>query len=184
MKQFAVPLAGLALLVGACATQSDMDADVGTTGGTVTVGERDGDRDRDVRRGAEREDVTATAVGEPRPGTQADLATNIGDRVFFGFDRHDLDSESRQLVQDWANWLEQYPAIDARIEGHTDERGTREYNLALGARRAQAVKDYLITLGVGSDRLSTVSYGQESPAVLGSNEEAWALNRRAVLAVN
>ena len=110
------------------------------------------------------------------------LDTNLEDKVYFDFDKSTLDAEDKNL-------LEQYlPAIKkakiVRLEGHCDERGTREYNLALGEKRAQAVKNYLIGLGINPDRVSTISYGKERPAVVGSNDGAWAQNRRSVTIVN
>ncbi len=119
----------------------------------------------------------------PKPGSQEDLAVNVGDRVLFGFDKYDLTPEARAILQKQAVWLRRYPSVTVTIEGHTDERGTREYNLALGERRANAVRDYLVALGVEASRLKTISYGKERPVALGSNEEAWAKNRRAVTVV-
>ena len=116
----------------------------------------------------------------PRPGSQEDLVANVGDRVFFDFDKSDLKPEARRTIERWSAWLKQYPNVKVTIEGHCDERGTREYNLALGDRRATAVRNYLASAGVPAERLGTVSYGKERPAVAGSNEEAWAKNRRAV----
>lgn len=118
-----------------------------------------------------------------RPGTQQDLVVNVGDRVFFGYDRHDLTTDARQTLQKQALWLKKYPHLNVTIEGHADERGTREYNLALGDRRATSVKNYLVALGVDSSRLSTISYGKERPAVPESTPAAWAQNRRAVTVV-
>lgn len=117
------------------------------------------------------------------PGSQEDLVVNVGDRVFFAFDRYDLNETSRATLEKQAAWLEKFPNVTVTIEGHADERGTREYNLGLGERRANAVKDYLMALGISSDRLNTVSYGEERPVALGSNEAAWAQNRRAVTVV-
>lgn len=117
------------------------------------------------------------------PGTQADLVANVGDRVFFDFDKSDIRADQRQRLDAWADWLQKYPQITAVIEGHCDERGTREYNLALGERRASAAKNYLAAKGVDAKRLQTISYGKERPAVLGSNEAAWAQNRRDVMVV-
>ena len=108
----------------------------------------------------------------------------VGDRVFFGYDSSDLDSDALELLQDQVAWLKQNSNVSVTIEGHCDERGTREYNLALGEKRAQAVKNYLIGLGISPDRVSTVSYGKERPAVVGSNDGAWAQNRRSVTLVN
>lgn len=120
----------------------------------------------------------------PDAGTQADLVTNVGDRVFFGYDRFDVSPEAREILERQAKWMMQYPSLSLTIEGHADERGTREYNLALGEKRANAVKNYLIALGVDPFRLVTISYGKERPAVPGANDTAWAQNRRAVTKVN
>ena len=118
------------------------------------------------------------------PGSQEDLIVNVGDRVFFDYDSSDLDSDAQELLQDQVAWLKQYSDVSVIIEGHCDERGTREYNLALGEKRAQSVKNYLIGLGISADRVSTISYGKERPAVVGSNDGAWAQNRRSVTLVN
>lgn len=122
-------------------------------------------------------------AGVARPGTQEDLVVNVGDRVFFGFDKSDLTAEARATLDRQSAWLKKYPSVKVTVEGHCDERGTREYNLALGERRAAAAKNYLVAAGIGADRVKTVSYGKERPAVLGSNEAAWAQNRRAVTVV-
>jgi len=118
------------------------------------------------------------------PGSQEDLIVNVGDRVFFGYDSSELDSDAQELLQDQVAWLKQYPAVSVTVEGHCDERGTREYNLALGEKRAQAVKNYLLSLGIPSERVSAISYGKERPAVVGSNDNAWSQNRRSVTLVN
>lgn len=117
------------------------------------------------------------------PGSQQDLVVNVGDRVFFGYDRYDLTPEARATVERQAEWLKRYPNMSATIEGHCDERGTREYNLALGEKRATAVRNYLTGLGVDGSRLQTISYGKERPAVVGSDDSSWAQNRRGVLVV-
>jgi peptidoglycan-associated lipoprotein len=117
------------------------------------------------------------------PGSQQDLAATAGDRVFFAFDRSDIDAEGRETLQKQAAWLGRYPNVAVRIEGHCDERGTREYNLALGERRANAVKNVLIAEGISPSRISTISYGKDRPIVVGSNEEAWAQNRVAITTV-
>jgi len=119
-------------------------------------------------------------MGVARPGTQEDLVVNVGDRVFFGFDKSDLSAEARATLDRQSAWMKKYPTVKITMEGHADERGTREYNLALGERRATAAKNYLVAAGITADRVKTVSYGKERPAVLGSNEAAWAQNRRAV----
>lgn len=125
----------------------------------------------------------AGRMGAARPGTQEDLVVNVGDRVFFGFDKSDLTSEARATLDRQAAWLKKYANVAVTVEGHCDERGTREYNLALGERRAMAAKNYLVAAGIPASRLKTVSYGKERPAVLGSNETAWAQNRRSVSVV-
>jgi peptidoglycan-associated lipoprotein len=117
------------------------------------------------------------------PGSQQDLEANVGDRIFFAFDRSDITPEAQQTLARQADWLRRYPNVTVTIEGHCDERGTREYNLALGERRAQAAKNVLVALGIPASRISTISYGKERPAVLGSTEEAYAQNRRAVTVV-
>ena len=122
-------------------------------------------------------------MGGPIPGTQQDLVVNIGDRVFFGYDRIDLTPEAQNLLKMQADWMARYPNVNVVIEGHADERGTREYNLALGERRANSVKNYLTAMGVSPARIRTVSYGKEQPAVLGSTPEAWTQNRRGVTVV-
>ena len=116
------------------------------------------------------------------PGSQEDLIVNVGDRVFFGYDSAELDADAQELLQDQVAWIKQHN-VSVTIEGHCDERGTREYNLALGEKRAQAVKNYLISLGVSSGKVSTISYGKERPAVVGSNDGAWSQNRRSVTIV-
>lgn len=123
-------------------------------------------------------------VGGVGAGTQADLVANVGDRVFFGYDQYDLSGEARALLDRQAQWLNQYPNTRITIEGHADERGTREYNLALGERRANAVKNYLISAGVSGARVNTISYGKEQPAVVGSDASSWAQNRRGVTRVD
>ena len=114
------------------------------------------------------------------PGTLRDFQVNVGDQVFFGFDQSNLDEAARATLQKQAAWLSKYPLILVTIQGNADERGTREYNLALGARRASAVQDYLVSLGVVRDRLTTISYGKERPVCAESTETCWAKNRRAV----
>ena len=116
-------------------------------------------------------------------GTQADFVANIGDRVFFDTDSSSINQTSRGTLSRQAEWLNQFPNAAVTVEGHADERGTREYNLALGERRASAVKNYLVNLGVDPRRVNTISYGKEQPSVLGANPSAWAQNRRGVTRV-
>ena len=121
-------------------------------------------------------------AGGPVPGSQADFLAQMQGRdvIYFDTDRYNIDSEDVAALQGQAQWLMRYPNKRASIEGHSDERGTRDYNLALGERRANAAKNYLISLGVDAGRLATVSYGKERPVALGSDEASWAKNRRAV----
>jgi peptidoglycan-associated lipoprotein len=125
-------------------------------------------------------------VGGPgyAPGSQQDLAATAGDRVFFAYDRSDVSPEGQQILQRQAEWMKRYSNVSVTIEGHCDERGTREYNLALGQRRAAAVKSVLVALGVPPARVRTISYGKERPIVVGSNEEAYAQNRVGITTVN
>lgn len=114
------------------------------------------------------------------PGSVDDFMLNVSDRVHFGYDRYDLDAEATSTLDSQVRWLKRFGNIDITIGGHADNRGTREYNLALSERRAQSVRDYMVGLGISPDRIRVVAYGKERPAVLGENEEAWAANRRAV----
>ena len=125
----------------------------------------------------------ATAPSGPVPGTQQDLVVNVGDRVFFDTDQSTLRADARATLQRQAAWLNQYPNVRVALEGHADERGTREYNLALGARRANSAKDYLVSLGVAPQRIQTISFGKERPVALCSDESCWSQNRRAVSVV-
>ena len=115
---------------------------------------------------------------------QAYLQNEIGDRVYFETDKHNISSSSAFTLESQANWLKSTPGFQLLIEGHCDERGTREYNLALGERRGNAVKEFLASLGVDAGRLTVISYGKERPAAQGSTSEAWSENRRAVLVVS
>ena len=162
----------LVLFVAACATKPKDASDASGSGSSSS--------DSSVSDGA----ITETAGSGIVAGSQEDLIVNVGDRVFFNYDSSDLDSDALELLQDQVAWLKQNSNVSVTIEGHCDERGTREYNLALGEKRAQAVKNYLIGLGISPDRVSTISYGKERPAVVGSNDGAWAQNRRSVTIVN
>ena len=162
----------LAFFIAGCATKSKDSADTSGTGSSSSTSS--------VDEGT----LTVTEGSGVAPGTQEDLIVNVGDRVFFGYDSSELDSDAQELLQDQVAWLKEYTDVSVTIEGHCDERGTREYNLALGEKRAQAVKNYLISLGVSSGRVSTISYGKERPAVIGSHEGAWSQNRRSVTLVN
>ena len=162
MKNF-IKLAGVAAalaLISACATQGPDVVDPNAGGATETAG----------------------PTG-PTPGSQADLEQSAGHRVFFAFDQYTLTSQAQQTLARQAAWLQEYPEARILISGNCDERGTREYNLALGARRAEAARRYLTSLGVDGSRITTVSYGKERPLDPRSNEEAWALNRNATTTI-
>ena len=124
-------------------------------------------------------DNTGFDTGAAVPGSQADFIASV-DTIYFDTDRYNVDSADAATLQSQAQWLARYPGKRVTVEGHADERGTRDYNLALGERRANAAKIYLVGLGVAGDRISTVSYGKERPVALGSDESSWARNRRAV----
>ncbi len=118
------------------------------------------------------------------PGSMRDFQVNVGDRVFFDFDSSTLREDGKATLQKQAAWLARYPSVRLSIEGHCDERGTREYNLALGARRASMAREYLASLGVAASRMETISYGKEKPTCVESNEACWAQNRRAVSVIS
>ncbi|MFE9084193.1 peptidoglycan-associated lipoprotein Pal [Brevundimonas sp. NPDC003935] len=127
--------------------------------------------------------VTGGNVGAAMPGSEQDFVVNVGDRVYFDLDSYSVRPEAQPRLDAQAAWLQRYPQVTVRIEGNADERGTREYNLALGARRAEAVRTYLIQRGVPAGRIDTISFGKERPIAEGSNEGAWAQNRNAHTAI-
>jgi len=117
------------------------------------------------------------------PGSAEDLRVNVGDTVHFALDQYNIEEGDKAILGRQAAWLQKFPSVRVTIEGHADERGTREYNLALGARRANAVKEYLVSQGVSTARVETVSYGKERPICTESNEACWTQNRRGVTVV-
>ena len=127
---------------------------------------------------------TAKAIPAPAAGTLAEFQASAGDRVFFDYDKSSVRADAGAILKKQAEWLKKYPGVTAIVEGHCDERGTREYNLALGNRRAAAVRDALVAKGVDAKRLKIVSYGKEKPASVGSNESAWSQNRRGVTTIS
>ena len=127
--------------------------------------------------------ITGGQVGAAQPGSEQDFVVNIGDRIYFDLDSIEVRPEAMPRLDAQAQWLLRYPQVTVRIEGNADERGTREYNLALGARRAEAVRSYLIGRGVPAARIDTISFGKERPIAEGSNEGAWAQNRNAHTAI-
>jgi peptidoglycan-associated lipoprotein len=168
------PAAALAfgLLAAACSDSADTAstgnaaADPGGAAGSALGGTRGG-----------------SGVGAGQPGSQEDLAATAGDRVYFVTDSATVGADQRPVLQRQGQWLAQYRQVQVTMEGHADERGTREYNLALAQRRANAARDLLVGNGVAGTRIQTISYGKDRPAALGSDEQAWALNRRAVTTV-
>jgi len=181
----------MAAFIAACSTTPKSTADSSGSGssdtsGTSSIEPSAGDA-------AILEELMNTPLGGPsiepvsqegiEPGSQEDLIVNIGDRVYFDYDSAELDADAQELLQYQAAWFKEHNILEITIEGHCDERGTREYNLALGEKRAQAVKNYLNGLSV-FPVINTLSYGKERPAVVGSNDGAWSQNRRAVTSVN
>lgn len=166
-----VGISAVALTLGACANKDEAVESASTT--TTDVPST----------------ATTTAADDEvdlveLPGAQADLIANAGsDTVYFSTDEHLLDEPAKATLAAQAQWMMANPTVRASIEGHADERGTREYNLALGERRANAARDYLVSQGVPAARLTTLSWGKERPVAVGSNEQAWAQNRRAVTVV-
>lgn len=159
----ATKLAGIftvALLATACAKKAEVPPAAVTTNNA----------------GTPTRPVTNTIV----PGSVMDFTQNVGDRVHFDLDRSDITAEGRGTLDKQAAWLARYPSVTISVEGHADERGTREYNIALGARRAASVKEYLVSKGVNSSRMETISYGKERPVCVESTEACWAQNRRGV----
>ncbi len=159
------------LLLSACSSDDEaVDTSMNGTGATGVT--------------ANGSDFGTAPVNGVTPGTQQDLVVNVGDRVFFNYDESELSAEARTTLDKQAAWLKQYPNVSITVEGHSDERGTREYNLALGERRANSVKSYLLSQGVDASRVQTISYGKERPAVAEANPAGWAQNRRGVTVVN
>lgn len=158
----AIGIAGLAVLAAACASKKATGPDVVAT---------------------QNGDTSGAGTGVVVPGSQGDLESNVGHRVFFGYDQYSLSAQAQTTLQRQAEFLRQYPNTRVQISGNCDERGTREYNLALGARRAEAARSYLVSLGVSASRISTVSYGKERPIDARSTEDAWSLNRNATTTI-
>ena len=163
MQMKILSIAAALLLVAACATESTDDGQ--TAGGG--------------QKSSSAAVSSGSTVSAPTPGSAEEFIT-VGDRVYFDLDKSEIRSSDASTLNDQAAWLKRYPNVTIVIEGHCDERGTREYNLALGERRANAVKEYLVSRGIPASRIDAISYGKERPAVLGSNESAWQQNRRGV----
>ena len=197
MKRFLLLAAGAALLT-ACETASEIDAVASGGSGSseatsasssvASTADSGSSSTTSSSSGSTSSASTSTAAdSESSYSYDTDPRTaliKVGDRVLFGYDSSELDDEDRSVLDNQAEFLNQNPSLQVTIEGHCDERGTREYNLALGEKRASSVKDYLTSLGINSDRISVVSYGKERPQVLGSNKAAWSMNRRSVTTID
>jgi peptidoglycan-associated lipoprotein len=162
-----------AALLGACAQTPDESATSASDGASKDTMSKDSMKKMKKKRGP--------AVA---PGTGADFIASVGDRIFFDYDRNSLKPISKRILERQAVWLKKYSSVKITVEGHADERGTREYNLALGERRANSAKDYLVALGISASRVRVISYGEERPEAVGSNKGAWSQNRRAVTALS
>lgn len=170
-------LFALIALLGACETSSE-DGAMSSTSGTEGMGSDSASMASGGSAMSGSDSVSRDSVLPVKQGL-----VDVGDRVYFGYDQYDLSDKARATLEQQAALLRKHPATDIIIQGHCDERGTREYNLALGERRASSAKDYLVALGISPARIQTVSYGEERPAAIGSNESAFAQNRRAVTVV-
>ncbi|HUR44154.1 MAG TPA: peptidoglycan-associated lipoprotein Pal [Aestuariivirga sp.] len=124
-----------------------------------------------------------TNVGNAKPGSQQDFTVNVGDRIYFAEDQSTLAPEAQETLRKQATWLSQYPGVTVQIEGHADERGTREYNISLSARRATATREFLIAQSIDGSRISSIAYGKERPVALCDAEQCWSQNRRAVTVI-
>lgn len=172
MKLKLLSVVSVALLASACATGYDESA-VGD-GANNGLGSASGSGTTDTQ---------VSDFGTDLGAAQAALDSEVGSKVYFGYDSSQLSAEARSTLEKQAEWLKTHGSLKIVVEGHADERGTREYNLALGERRATAAKNYLTALGVDTSRVRIVSYGKERPEALGSNEESWAKNRRAATVI-
>lgn len=176
MLKISFSLMALAIALAGCSSNDEYDygtdADAGAAAGQATP-----------NTGNQGIGSDTLSASQPAPGTQEDLELSVGDRVFFDYDSTVLSPVATETLDRQGAWLRQYPGLVVTIEGHADERGTREYNLAIGDGRATAVRNYLVALGVESQRILTISYGEERPADAGSDETAWANNRRSVTVV-
>ena len=195
-------LAAIAALLAACETASEIDAiasgasgSSGTTSASSSASSSASDGSTtSSSSGSSNSSTSSTSSGSSSAETDSSSYTydtdpktaliKVGDRVLFGYDSSELDDDDRAILNNQSKFLNQNPSLKVTIQGHCDERGTREYNLALGEKRASSVKDYLISLGINNERISVVSYGKERPQVLGSNKAAWSMNRRSVTTID
>jgi len=190
MKRFLLLVAGAALLT-ACETASEIDAVASGGSGSSEATSASSSAASTSDSGSSSTTSSSSESTSADSGSSYSYDTDpktalikVGDRVLFGYDSSELDDEDRTVLDNQAKFLNQNPSLQVTVEGHCDERGTREYNLALGEKRASSVKDYLTSLGINSDRISVVSYGKERPQVLGSNKAAWSMNRRSVTTID
>ena len=186
MQSKFLTLFGVLVIVAGCETATEETVQSGGEGAASTVAGSDvvgADTRAGIIEPGNSSGAEVVAV-DPALSFQERLVQQAGDRVFFDFDKAVVRSDGEETLRMQAEFLKQNPGVTMTIAGHCDERGTREYNLALGERRANAARNYLISLGVSSDRLSTISYGKERPIVLGHNEAAWAQNRVGVSGVD
>ena len=165
--KFIMAIAAL-FVASACTTVTDTDSGAGGSGESTKSSS------------SSSVESSQSKSAEILPGSQADLVSNVGDRVLFEYDSSDLTPEARRTLERQAAWLKRYSNVSITVEGHCDERGTREYNLALGERRANAARDYLMTYGISGKRISVISYGKEKPVNPKSSPIAWSQNRRSV----
>lgn len=167
-----VSVAGIALALGACASNPPVQEEVAVTTPPPV---------RDTTPPPVRDEVVTSreVVQGPPPGTVQDFIVNVGERVYFDTDRYNLDADDMAVLNRQAAWLQAYPTVRIMVAGNCDERGTREYNLGLGERRANSVKDYLVSRGISADRIETISYGKERPIDGRSTPEAWEVNRNS-----
>ncbi len=175
-------LGGILLIVAACETAPEETAD-GSGGGAGAGSSEAVSSDNGAGGGGAGAGTEMVAV-EPAMSLQDILVQEVGDRVFFDYDQSTVRPDGEETLRRQAEFLKQNRGLTLKISGHCDERGTREYNLALGERRANAARNYLISLGIHPTRISTISYGKERPIVLGHNEAAWAQNRVGVSGIN
>jgi peptidoglycan-associated lipoprotein len=181
MRTKIVSLFAMLFLITACETTPEDTGGTDGAGGVTPTTTSDNDS---VSEEAMESEAMESEAMAPAPGSQEQLQIEVGDRVFFEYDKSVVAAAAEKTLKRQAAWMKQYPSVSITVEGHCDERGTREYNLALGERRATAVKNFLVALGVDSSRIATISYGKERPDALGHNKAAWAQNRRGVSTVN
>jgi len=148
---------GLAVLLAACSDKSNTGAATGAGASAQETG--------------------------PAPGSEADLVANVGDRVFFDLNKNSLSSDAQATLDRQAAWLAKYPQVSVQLAGNCDDRGTEEFNIALGERRANAARDYLVAKGVAASRITTISYGKDRPTATGDDEQSWAQNRNSITSV-